>query len=59
MYLQKDVLLEPNIEDYLPGQNKLELTCSLSPKNSSLKNFTIAVFTAVKLEVSNVSYISS
>ena len=53
--LQKDVLLEPNIKEYLPGLRTVKLTYGLLPDSISLRNFTIAVFTAVKVDVSDVS----
>lgn len=55
LYLQKDVILEPNIREYLPGQSVLQLTYGFSLKSRLPKNFVIAVFAATKLDVSDVS----
>ena len=59
LFLQKDVLLEPNIREYLPGQRSVILTYGVFPGSISLKNFTIAVFAAVKVDVSDVSLIAT
>jgi len=54
--LQKDVALEQYITQYLPGES-LELAYGLSSRNTSLRNFTLTVYLAVKVDVSDVSLI--